>query len=334
MIPEFYTPRPQWSDQIELIGEKLGRISVLEGLTGNNLELRRSSRVNSVHSSTAIEGNELTLAQVAALAEGKPSFGEPRAITEVENALAAYEALDELDPWNVDDLLRAHRLLTAGLQPEAGQFRTVDVEIVNADGDVLHTGSRVEKVPQLISELFEWASASTDHPLVISSAVHYMIEHIHPFRDGNGRIGRLWQALILSQWRPVFAWMPTETLIRRYQQEYYSALQASREPEIDAAYFIDFMLGAIAAALDLYQTQAREQATDVGIKDGINVGIRDRLLGLLRVDPTLSAQELAAKLGRTSRTIERYLSALKSEGKIRRDGSRKAGEWIVLDEAE
>ena len=159
MIPEFYNPRPEWSDQIELIGELLGRISVLESLSGDNLELRRSSRINSVHSSTAIEGNELTLTQVAAIADGKPAFGAPRAVTEVENALAAYEVLDELEPWNVVDFLRAHRLLTAGLQSEAGEFRAVDVEIVNAEGDVLHTGSRVSKVPGLIAELFEWASS-------------------------------------------------------------------------------------------------------------------------------------------------------------------------------
>ena len=335
MIPKFYTPRPEWSDQIELIGELLGRISVLEGLTTDSLELRRSSRINSVHSSTAIEGNELTLTQVTAIADGKPTFGAPRAVAEVENALAAYEVLDELDPWNAEDFLRAHRLLTAGLQPEAGEFRTVDVEIVNADGDVLHTGSRVEKVPRLIAELFDWASTSSDHPLVVSSAVHYMIEHVHPFRDGNGRIGRLWQTLILSRWRPVFAWMPTETLIRRHQQEYCSALQASREPEIDAASFVDYMLEVIQDSLVEYEALATAEVptgeASVGINVGINVGIRDTLLDLLRSEPELSAPDLAVKLGRTPRTIERHLGALKLEGMIRREGSRKTGLWIVLE---
>lgn len=156
MIPEFYTPRPDWPGRIEIVLELLGRISAMEDVTGRRLELRRANRLDAVHSSTAIEGNQLTQAQVAAVASGEPVFAPPREVKEVENAFAAYDALVDLDPWNVDDFLRAHALLTTGLIAESGAFRTVDVDIVNAHGNVIHTGSRAEKVPRLVTELLDW----------------------------------------------------------------------------------------------------------------------------------------------------------------------------------
>lgn len=331
MIPEFYSHRADWPQRIEQIVELLGRISAVEELSGRVPELRRTNRINSVHSSTAIEGNELTLAQVEGVANGEPVFAPPREVKEVENALAAYDALDDLDPWSVDDFLRAHGLLTAGLQPESAAFRTVDVEIVHPDGTVLHTGSRVEKVPRLIAELMAWGSASPDHPLIVSSAAHFLIEHIHPFRDGNGRIGRLWQTLILGRWRPVFAWMPTETMIRQRQEGYYQALQASREPENDAAVFIDYMLGVITESLASYEARAKADVADVGGNVGTNVGVTDAILAFLRGEPTLSAAAIADRLGKTSRTVERHLADLKAEGRVRREGSTKAGRWVVID---
>lgn len=330
MIPDFYTPSPAWPEQIERTAEMLGRISAIEELVGRAPELRRANRINSVHSSTAIEGNELSRAQVEGLANGEPVFAPPRAVKEVENALAAYESLELLDPWSVDDFLRAHELLTAGLVAEAGEFRSVDVEIVNADGDVLHTGSRVEKVPRLIGELLEWGRASADHPLVVSSATHFLIEHIHPFRDGNGRIGRLWQTLILSRWRPIFAWMPTETLIRSHQDGYYAALQASREPEIDAAAFIDYMLRIVTATLEMYEERAASATGRVGESVGDSVGVEAAIIALLRADPTLSAAALSDRVGTTSRTVERHIARLKARGLLRREGSPRAGRWVVI----
>ncbi|PJI86656.1 Fic family protein [Luteimicrobium subarcticum] len=333
MIPDFYTPQPDWPARIEHVVELLGRVTAIEELSGRRLELRRGNRIGSVHSSTAIEGNRLTLAQVEGVAHGEPVFAPPRDVKEVENALAAYDAIEDLDPWSIDDFLRAHGLLTAGLVTESGAFRTVDVEIVNAGGDVIHTGSRVEKVPRLIAELLAWGSTSDDHALVASSAVHFLIEHIHPFRDGNGRIGRLWQTLILSRWKPLFAWMPTETLVRERQGDYYRALQASREPEIDAAAFIDYMLDIITDSLASYESRAKADAAGgVGVNVGVNVGVADALLGLLREDPAQSAVGLALRLGTTSRTVERHLSALKGAGRIRREGPPKSGHWIVIEE--
>ncbi len=333
MIPDFYTPQPEWPQRIEAVVDLLGRIAAIEELSGHELELRRTNRIGSVHSSTAIEGNALTLAQVTDIANGAAVYAPPREVREVENALTAYDALPGLDPWQVDDFLRAHGLLTAGLVAESGAFRTVDVEIVNADAEVIHTGSRSERVPRLVAETLEWGNASSDHPLVVSSATHFLIEHIHPFRDGNGRIGRLWQTLILSRWRPVFAWMPTETLIRAHQDGYYRALQASREPEIDAAPFIDYMLDVVTESLTAYEARARAGRPDVGVNVGEDVGVAGppAVLALLQADPMLTAAVIARRLGKTPRTIERYLAALKAEGALRREGPPKTGRWVVME---
>ena len=327
MIPEFYIPRPEWAERIERIVELVGRVSALEDVARDRLELRRTNRILSVHSSTAIEGNRLSVAQVASVADGQPVLASLRDVKEVENALASYDALDTLDPWNADDFLSAHRLLTAGLVQESGAFRTVGVEIVNAFGEVVHTGSAADKVPHLIAELLQWGSETKDHPLVVSSATHFLIEHIHPFRDGNGRIGRLWQTLILSRWRPVFTWIPVETLIREHQTRYYVALQSSREPEIDAAPFIVYMLNVIEQALTSYEARTRFTTT----YDVVNVVVNDsvRILELLRQNPTLSAAALAVQLGKSPRTIQRRLQALQATGELQRVGSDKTGHWVV-----
>ncbi|MDR0432591.1 MAG: Fic family protein [Bifidobacteriaceae bacterium] len=251
MIPEFFTPQSGWLEQIGHICALLESAQVAG--SAHRVELRRKNRIAAVHSSTAIEGNRLSLGEVSAVIGGRSIFGPERDVLEVQNAWAAYEALDTLDPYSVDDLLRAHGLLTQGLIGEPGRFRSKDVEIFSEAGEVLHTGSRVAKVPRLVAELLEWAATTDAHPLVASGATHFLIEQIHPFQDGNGRIGRLWQTLMLARWNPVFAWMPTETLIARNQGRYYAALQASRQPEIDAAPFVTFMLGIIRAGLEEYQ---------------------------------------------------------------------------------
>lgn len=331
MIPDFYTNQPQWPCQIEEIVELVGRIGATEEILGRTPELRRASRIEAVQSTVAIEGSSLTPSQAEAIAEGQEVIAAPREVKELENALNAYDALDELDPWNSKDFLHAHSLLTAGLTEEAGEFRTVDVDIVNPSGEVIHSGSCHAKVPRLVSELLQWGSQSQDHPLVVSSAVHFLIEHIHPFRDGNGRIGRLWQTLVLARWRPTFAWLPTETLIKRNQHRYYRALQASREPEIDAATFIDLMLDVIPEALQNHEQHLRDSGS-VGIKGGTNFGIKMEIFNLIRSDPKLTAARVAQVLGKSPRTIERHLSEMVKEGSIRREGSKKTGRWIANGE--
>jgi Fic family protein len=189
-------------------------------------------------------------------------------------------------------------------------------------------------VPSLVQQLLDWGKTTEAHPLIKSSAVHYGIEHIHPFRDGNGRIGRLWQTLILSQWNPLFTWMPIETLVHHNQALYYKALQDSHVDGVDCCPFIDFMLEAIANSLYKYidiAAETAEKSHDVGVNVGVNVGVKEQILIALKKEPTLSAKELATLLNKTSRTVERYLKELREQGRLKRVGSDKAGHWEVTE---
>jgi Fic family protein len=185
----------------------LERVKISEEQSGDVLYLRKLNRILSVHASTAIEGNQLTLGQVTDVVNGKPVWGPPKDIKEVQNAWHAYNEIPGYAPWVVDDLLRAHAHLTDTLIGESGQFRSGGVAVVGSDGALLHRGALSAQVPDPVAQLLDWGKTSEAHPLIKSSAVHYRLEYIHPFRDGNGRIGRLWQTLILSQWNPLFAWM-------------------------------------------------------------------------------------------------------------------------------
>ena len=334
-LEKFYTDDPRWYEMIGGIHALLERVKISEEQSGDVLHLRKLSRILSIHASTAIEGNRLTLAQVTDVINGKPVWGPPKDIREVQNAWRAYNAMTGYDPWSVSDLLLAHAHLTDTLIGESGQFRTVGVAVVRGDGVVLHRGSPTEQVPALVEQLLYWGKTSEAHPLIKSSAVHYMLEHIHPFRDGNGRIGRLWQTLILSRWNPLFAWMPVETLVHHNQALYYKALQDSHAGAVDCHPFISFMLDAIGNSLYKYIDVATQTTLDVppnvGVNVGVSVGVNDQILDLLRQDPWLSAKELASLLDKSSRTIERRLKMLREQGRLRRVGSDKAGRWEVIE---
>ena len=180
-----------------------------------------------------------------------------------------------------------------------------------------------------MKQLFEWMKKAKLHPLVKSCIFHYEFEFIHPFADGNGRIGRLWQSLILQKWKDFFAWMPIESLIYAKQEGYYKALNASNKAG-ESTIFVTFMLKVIRDALkDVVESQ--NQSHDVGINVGINVGTNEeKVLALLRQDSKLTAKTLASTLGLTDRQVERILSRLKTTGKIIRHGASKNGYWEVL----
>lgn len=326
---KFYTESPRWHEKIGDIHALLERVKISEEQSGDVLHLRKLNRILSIHASTAIEGNRLTLGQVTDVINGRPVWGPPKDIKEVQNAWDAYNEMANYDSWVVGDLLKAHGLLTDDLIGESGRFRSVPVAVVRGDGVILHRGSPPGNVPALVEQLLHWGQTGEAHPLIRSSAIHYGIEHIHPFRDGNGRIGRLWQTLILSKWNPLFTWMPIETLVHHNQALYYKALQDSHTDGLDCRPFIDFMLDAIANSLYKYIDIATETA-DVGENVGENVGEKHRLLDLLKQQPNLSAKELATLLNRTSRTIERYLKELREQGRLKRVGPDKGGRWEVI----
>ncbi len=214
-MTDTYTPPFTMTEEITNlvieIGELVGVVVTYDTLQPNP-KLRRESRIKSIHSSLAIEQNTLTLEQVTDVINGKTVLGPPQDIREVKNAYEAYERISELDPYSVKNLLLAHKIMMEGLVREAGRFRSGNVGVY-AGKQLIHAGSPANYVPDLMKQLFDWMKKSKLHPLIKSCIFHYEFEYIHPFADGNGRTGRLWQSLILQRWKDFFAWMPIETLI-------------------------------------------------------------------------------------------------------------------------
>ncbi|MGX2969086.1 Fic family protein [Ursidibacter sp. B-7004-1] len=235
-------------NKVVAISHKLG---TLQTQYERNLHLRKENRIRSIQSSLAIENNSLTLEQVTAIIEGKRVLGHPREIQEVKNAYDAYDEMMSYDPYSIDDFLKAHQLLTQGIVNQTGQFRSKDVGIYNSSGQLIHMGARPQFVEKLVSDLFQWAKEDDIPSLIKSAVVHYEIEMIHPFEDCNGRIGRLWQNVILSQWNPIFAWIPVETIVYDHQSRYYQVL-AEADNANDSTVFIEFMLDVILETLENY----------------------------------------------------------------------------------
>ena len=331
-MSEIYQPPFTMTEEITNlvieIGEQVGAVAAYDSLQPNPT-LRRENRIKSIHSSLAIEQNTLTLEQVSDIIDGKRVLGPPQDIREVKNAYEAYERISSLDPYSVKNLLLAHRIMMEGLVKEAGVFRSKNVGVY-AGNQLIHAGTPANYVPELIDQLFAWMKRSKLHPLVKSCIFHYEFEFIHPFADGNGRTGRLWQSLILQKWKPFFAWIPVETLIHEKQDEYYAALNASNS-EGESTIFVTFMLQIIRDALaDIIKTQ--DSHRNVGVNVGINVGTNEKkVLALLRQDGRLTAKILASTLGLTERQVERIIASLKKQGMLIRHGASKNGFWEVVD---
>ena len=228
------------------ISEEIGRISVFhEKVT--NPHLRRENRIKTIHSSLAIEHNSLSLEQVTAILNGKRILGNPNEIKEVKNAYEAYELLTKLNPFSVSDLLNAHRLMMNGLIKENGKFRSQGVGIFDGER-VVHVAPPSELVPNHINNLISWYENSSVHSLIKSSVFHYEFEFIHPFSDGNGRMGRMWHTLLLGKWKKIFFWLPIEELIKKRQKEYYDSLALS-DKDGESTVFVEFMLKIIKDSL-------------------------------------------------------------------------------------
>ena len=242
--PPPYTITPTILARIEEIGEAIGRAQA----TGaeRDLRLRRINRIRTIHGSLAIEGNILGEEQIATILDGKPVAAPPRDLQEVRNAIAAYDRYAKWDPANERDLLAAHETLMAGLLRAPGRYRSGPV-VVMGEGEVEHIGPPARRVPGLMGDLLGWVGATDEHPLVASSVFHYEFEFIHPFEDGNGRLGRLWQTLMLTRWRALFAAIPVESLVHARQHAYYEAIRRSSAAGASTA-FIEFMLGVILEA--------------------------------------------------------------------------------------
>lgn len=251
-----YSITPAIVTLIAEISETLGRLLLA---TDDNFCLRRSNRIRTIQGSLAIEGNNLTEEQITAVLAGKPVVAPPREIQEVRNALAAYDQLGHWQAHNERDLLQAHRLLMQGLMVDAGNYRSAGVGVVQGK-QVIHMAPPAKRVPGLMRDLLAWLRRSEEHPLIRSSVFHYEFEFIHPFADGNGRMGRLWQTLLLSQWKPLFAWLPVESMVHAHQAGYYQALQQSTE-RADSAPFIAFILQRILEVCHSHTPQVTPEVT-------------------------------------------------------------------------
>ncbi|OIP93861.1 MAG: cell filamentation protein Fic [Thiomicrospira sp. CG2_30_44_34] len=242
---------------IASISEKLGRLSALDE-QAQALRLRRVNQIRTIQGSLAIEGNTLSVEQITAVLDGKPVIAPPKEVQEVKNALAVYEKFDDWHPLNEQAMLKAHRVLMLGLVEQLGMYRSGGVGVMSGK-EVVHMAPPANQVPRLIGNLFNWLQQTDHHPLIASAVFHYEFEFIHPFADGNGRMGRLWQSLILAKWNPLFANLPIESLVYAHQADYYQAIGESTE-QTDCAPFIEFMLTVIDTTLT-EQLNTTPQAT-------------------------------------------------------------------------
>lgn len=279
------------------ISEQVGRMAVQQERTINP-HLRRENRIRTIHSSLAIEHNSLSLEQVTAILDGKRVLGNPNEIKEVQNAYEAYELMLGLNPLSVDDLLKAHKLMMNGLVLENGRFRSGGVGVFEGEA-LIHMALPAQFVPEHIQNLLIWYEQSDLHPLIKSAVFHYEFEFIHPFVDGNGRLGRMWHSLLLGKWKELFFWLPMEELIQSRQKEYYEAL-GTADMQADSAGFVELMLEIIRDSLleiTVVGSSSDQDSDQVNDQDETCV---KRLLAILGED-TLSAVEIMERLGLSHR---------------------------------
>jgi len=251
-------------DIISLIAQIAARVDVLAIQSGmeQNPKLRRQNQLRSIHSSLAIENNTLSLEQITKLFEGKKVLAPPQDICEAQNAFEVYEKLFKFDPYDYMDLLAAHKILMKDLVKIPGKYRSGGIGVVRGS-EVVHVAPPAGNVSGLMADLLKWTKETSAHPLIKSCVFHYEFEIIHPFPDGNGRMGRMWQTLLLYQWKEIFAWLPVETIVYERQQEYYTALGRSNDAG-DCTEFLQFMLQVIWDTLETYAVsdQDADQVSD------------------------------------------------------------------------
>ena len=294
MEDKYIPPYEITDEMLELVSEIMENLGKLSGV--NELEklprLRRVSRIKSIHSSLAIENNTLSIEQVTDVINGKRVLAPQKDIEEVHNAFNAYEKLSEINPYSIDDLLKIHGIMTNGLVKEAGRLRSGQVGVYNQDGKVVHLAPPADFVPQQLGQLFDWVKNSNANMLIKSSIFHYEFEFIHPFNDGNGRTGRLWQTALLASWKPIFAWIPIESIIKDNQEDYYNAITLSTS-QGKSNIFIEFMLDVINKAIKDIITDTRNHYNH----------INNQITELMKVIESYpqSATELMGKLNLKSR---------------------------------
>lgn len=295
----------------------------------DGLRLRKVNRIRTIHSSLAIEGNTLSEDEVRDIIDGKTVVAPLREVQEVKNAIKTYELFPQLDAFNEKDLLKAHGQMMEAIIDTPGRYRDGGVGVFSEQG-LVHMAPPADRVPQLMRDLFDWLKHSKDHLLIRSCVFHYEFEFIHPFADGNGRMGRLWQSLILGKLHLLFEHLPVENMVFSNQQAYYDAIAISSQTA-DSGAFIDFMLGEILDTLKKHQGEELNKVSNK-VPNKVPNKSENAVLALLRKDCTLSMAQLSAKINLSESGVKKILANLKAAGFIKRIGSNKTGHWEVINE--
>lgn len=327
------------SDIVNLIAQISAQIEryAIRLEQSDGLRLRKANRIRTIHSSLAIEGNQLSEGQVRDIINGKNVVAPIKEIQEVKNAIRTYDMFPSLDPFSEKDLLRAHGTMMEALTDDAGSYRRKGVGVFSETG-LVHMAPPPDRVPMLMGDLFEWLKTANDHLLIRSCVFHYEFEFIHPFSDGNGRNGRLWQSLILGRLHPLFHHLPVENMVYSNQQAYYDAIAASTAAG-ESTPFIAFMLGEILKTLKEHQGEEKS-----GLQDKLHDKLHDKfpevseaawkILDAIIENPRLKALELTERTQLKERMVRNHLATLKNLGLIERQGSNKTGYWKVNMEGE
>ena len=318
---------------ISEISEQIGIITTQLGENTPSPQLRKISQIKTIHSSLAIEHNSLSLKQVTDIVDGKRVLGPPDEIQEVKNAIEAYRLMSQLDAFKEKDLLRAHGLMMKDLVKSAGKYRQEGVGVFDGE-KLLHMAPPASQVPRLMGDLFHWVNTTDVHPLLYSCVFHYEFEFIHPFIDGNGRMGRYWQTVLLSHWKGIFAWLPVETIIKEHQQEYYNVI-AKCDAVGNSTLFVEFMLDCLLDAMHHYDPEEETEEVHDKLHDKLHDKFPElsersfEILEIIRSHPHYNATEIAEQVGLSLRQVRTYINALKRFGLIVRVGSNKTGYWKV-----
>lgn len=299
-------------DRISSIMKKIGKLDNYKDLNKMPV-LRRNNRIRSIHSSLSIEANSLSFEQVKDIIDGKNVIGLQDEIQEVKNAYEAYQLIKEVDPYSIKDLKRVHGVMTYLTIDESGEFRKGNEGVFDENGNCIHVCPPPEQVNELMKQLFKWMMQNEEiiHPLILSSVFHYEFVFIHPFKDGNGRTARLWQNVLLSNWEEIFEYVPIESQIKKYQDEYYTSID-NCDHSGNSTEFIEFMLKMIDEILDDLVDNTSVQANHISL-------YVNKLLDVMEVGEAMTASELMEKLNMKSRISFRdnYLNPALENGLIK-----------------
>ena len=314
-MEKYISPFTITNKMLELVGSIMEKVGKLDNFSNLNKmpALRRNNRIHSIHSSLTIEANSLSFNQVKDVINGKLVIGDQKEIQEVKNAYKAYEMMRESNPYSIYDLLKIHGVMTFLTVEESGVFRKGEEGVFDENNNCIFIAPKPEYVESLMNDLFNWMKESKDeiHPLILSSIFHYEFVFIHPFSDGNGRIARLWQNVILSKWKEIFEYVPIESQIKKYQEEYYKAINNCNKTG-NSNEFIEFMLEMIDKELDNVLESTEKEITHIS-------GYVTKLLEVMDYNIPMSSFEIMEKLGLKSKDSFRdnYLNPALESGLIK-----------------